>query len=170
MCLYIKPEHMNDILQPLPHITPDLFWERRELWMYRQQRVAHDVDMQWIDLPCLLNTSVLCVRTCIPVYCWLLGVYTCVCVCDDLLSRCCIQSPQVVTVGHVQRCWRLPSPTCSPLSTSLFLSADRGDFLWADVSRLFDAQWLQWCVRLSRQASFSALQQVWNNWLRFPKD
>lgn len=32
MCLYIKPEHMNDILQPLPHITPDLFWERRELW------------------------------------------------------------------------------------------------------------------------------------------
>lgn len=99
----------------ISHLT---FSAREESFgMYWQQRVAHDVDMQWIDLPYLLNTSLPCVRTCIPVYCWLLGVYTCVC--DDLLSRCCIQSPQVVTAGHVRRCCRLPSPTCSPLSASL---------------------------------------------------
>ncbi len=57
-------------------------------------------------------------HTCVPLTTWCLYVR----VCDDLLSGCCIQSPQVVTAGHVQRCWWLPSCTCSPLSPSLSFS------------------------------------------------
>lgn len=151
------------------YLISHLTFEREESFgMYRQQRVAHDVDMQWIDLPCLFNASVPCVRTRIPVYCWLLSVYTRVW--WPPISLLYSEPPG----GDCRACSEMLPTTFphlfAPFCLSLFLSADRGDFLWADVSRVFDAQWLQWCVRLSRQASFSALQQVWNNWSRVPKD
>lgn len=162
----IKPEHMNKSERRYSHyLMSHLTFSDRELWKYRQQRVALEADMHWIDLVCLLNTSVVCVRTSIPVYRWLLGVSTCVCV--------CVWWPPIWLLyseppgGDCRACSETVATTFphlfSPFSLSLFLSADRGDFLWADVSRFFDAQLLQWCVRLGRQASFSAAAGV--KWL-----
>lgn len=125
ICLYINPEHMNDILQPLPHITPDLFWERRELWDVSTaacgSRRWHVVD--WFALFIKYLPSV-CknMHTCVLLTAWCLYV--------------CVMTSYLAVVFRAPRWWLqgmfrdaadyLPPPVRSFLPLSLSLCWQRG--------------------------------------------
>lgn len=69
-----------------------------------------------------------------------------------LYVRVCVMTSYLAVVFRAPRWWlqgmfrdagdylHLFAPFSLSLSLFLFLSADRGDFLWADVSRVFDSQ------------------------------